>query len=181
MHFKEFADWFHQHIAEIRNVEEVSSEITWISRRPSYFVKSYNGYILNGVKFHTTDLSTSRKTQNNGVFVSATTSTYLRNPNDAPSIGDLSYYGTLENVFEVSYGHDSLKYPLFRCKWYDGLKTDEFGIVSVKTSTSKFGEEPFIFAEQAQQCFYIKDPVEVIRSVVLKVPSRELFDMNDDN
>ena len=175
MHFKEFAEWFHEHIAEIRNVEEVSSDITWISRRPSFFVRSYKGYILNGVKFHTTDLSTSRKTQNNGVFVSITTLTYLRNPNDAPSIGDLSYHGTLEN------GHDSLKYPLFRCKWYDGLKTDEFGIVSVKTSTSKFKEKPFIFVEQAQQCFYIKDPVEVIRSFVLKIPPRELFDMDDDN
>lgn len=181
LHFKEFAKWFEIHIASIRDNEHVREDISWLSRGPNFFVKSYRGYILNGVKFHTTDQSQCRKTQNNGVYVSATTSTYLKNPDDPPLIDDLSYHGILENVYEICYGHDRLKFTLFQCKWYDGLKKDEFGLISVKTSMPKHGDEPFILAEQAQQCFYIRDPIEVSRSFVLKRPSREIYDMDDEN
>lgn len=180
LHFKEFAEWFEKYVERNRGKEHIiPQDICSISRGPNFFLKSYKGYTLNGVKFHSSDISKNRKTQNNGVFLSATTSTYLRNPNDDPTIDDLSYHGVLENVFEVCYGHDTLKFPMFHCKWYDGFKKDEFGLVSVKTSMPKYGEEPFIFAEQAQQCFYIIDPAEPARSFVLNRPPREIFDVNE--
>lgn len=180
LHFKEFADWFETYVQKNRGKDEnISPDICSISRGPNFFIKSYNGYILNGVKFLSFEVSNLKKTQNHGVLVSATTSTYLKNPNDDPKIDDLSYHGTLQKVYEVCYGHDMLKYTMFYCKWYDGFKKDEFGLVSVKTSMPKYGEEPFIFAEQAKQCFYSIDPIESNRSFVLNRPHRQIFDVDD--
>lgn len=178
LHSKEFGNWFESHIANVRDHENVPEEICWLSRGPSFFIKSYKGYILNGVKFQTTALSLGRKTQNNGVYLSATTSTWTSNDNSL--VADLSYHGVVDNVYEVCYGH-SLKFPMFLCKWFDGLKVDDFGLMSVRTSHAKYGKEPFIMAEQARQCFYVQDPVESSISFVLKRPPREIFDVDDEN
>lgn len=178
LHFKEFANWFEKHVGDVRLNEDVSQDVCWLSRGPSFFVKSYKGYILNGVKFHTTELSKRRKTQSNGVFVSATTSTYLRNPDDPPAIRDLSYHGALENIYEICY--DTLKFTIFQCKWYDGSNKDEFGLTRVKTLMPKYGHEPYILVEQAQQCFYMTDPIDLAWSFVLKRPQREIYDIEDD-
>lgn len=56
---------------------------------------------------------------------------------------------------------------MFHCKRYNGFKKDEFGLVSVKTWYQiKFRENPFIFSEQTQQCFYSIDPTEPTRTFV---------------
>ncbi|KMZ62944.1 hypothetical protein ZOSMA_4328G00010 [Zostera marina] len=102
LHFKEFADWFETYVQKNRGKNEnISRDICSISRGPNFFLKSYNGYILNGVKFLSFEVSNLKKTQNHGILVSAITSTYLKNPNDDPKINDLSYHGTLQKVFEM--------------------------------------------------------------------------------
>lgn len=178
LHSKNFGEWFKEHISDVRNLHEhVDEEICWISRGPSFLVKSYRGYILNGVKFETSAQSVSRRTQNNGVCLSAITSTWT-SVNDNHS-SDLSYHGVVEKVYEVTYGH-SLKIPMFQCKWFGGLKVDEFGLMSVKTTQLRHANDPFIMAEQANQCFYVTDPIESSMSYVLKRPPRDIYDMNDD-
>lgn len=181
LHFKQFADWFKKHMSE---AQQSDTDLNSISRGPSCFASIYSGYIMNGLKFQTSELTNRRSTQNNGIFLSATTSTYAKSPNDAPLVAEIEYHGLLENVFEICYGHTT-KYCLFECKWYDpgkaGTKVDDFGVVSVNTTRGKFGKEPFILANQAQQCFYIQDPVESEWSSVLKIPNRDIFDVDNDD
>lgn len=77
----------------------------FLSRGPDYQVKSYKGYVSNGVKFQLSELSNHRLTLNNGVFLFATSTNGL-------SVIDVAYHGLLENIYELTC-HHSMKIPLF--------------------------------------------------------------------
>lgn len=184
LHHVDFAIWLKNHIEVARKNEVIDSQLCYLSRGPIRVQKSYRGCVVNGIRFQITDVSDSRLTQNNGVFLSATTSTYVGVQDESPTIADLTYYGLLDNIYDLSYGN-ALKISLFKCKWYDigklGIREDEYGLLSVNTSRRRHENEPFIIADQAQQCFYIEDPTEPDWSFVLKRYPRDVFDVNDDN
>jgi hypothetical protein len=69
-------------------------------------VTSYQGYIINGYRFHTSETACGRKSVNNGVCVKGGESVN----------GGVEYYGVLEEVIEVYFpGHPSLSVVLFKC------------------------------------------------------------------
>lgn len=103
-----FAKWLEGHIKEIKENEEVHQDMCFLSRGPDYQVKSYKGYVSNGVKFQLSELSNHRLTQNNGVFLYAIST-------DSLSIINVAYHGLLENIYELTC-HHSMKIPLFECK-----------------------------------------------------------------
>ena len=71
-----------------------------VQNDPSYRVKSFGSYDVNGYRFHTTRHEQdrpNRRTTNTGVFV--------------PGDDGLEYYGTLEEIYELSF-HGSVH-------WFD--------------------------------------------------------------
>lgn len=182
-HSNEFASWFEKYIEVKRKNEVIDPKVCCLSSGPIRILRSYKGYTINGVKFRTTEISDRLKTQNNGVFVSATTCIYSRGQDEQEKNADLTYYGVVENIYELLYGH-LLEIPLFECKWFDigklGRRIDEFGLLSINTSRRTHVDEPFVMASQAQQCFYVQDPTEPVWSFVLKRPQRDLFNLDDD-
>ncbi|KAA0057661.1 uncharacterized protein E5676_scaffold10544G00010 [Cucumis melo var. makuwa] len=76
---------------------------------------------------------------------------------------------------------------IFKCDWANvrnGVKVvEEFTLVNLHQSQSKFVREPFIFDLQAKQVFYARGNDNSNWYVVLKAPSRGFHDLEiyDDN
>lgn len=94
------------------------------------------------------------------------TASYASSSNNAISL-QMSYYGRLNDIAEFKY-YEEFKVVLFECDWVDvtkgrGVMEDGLGFTLVNFSClANIGDqehhEPVIFAEQAQQVIYVKDP-----------------------
>lgn len=148
-----------------------SNELIAIARGPNNIVSTYNGFIINGFKFHTKEREKFRKTQNSGVMVEADGKTY---------------YGNLTNIYELDY-YGEFKVVLFRCDWVDinsprGLKVDTNGFTLVNFSRLihtgvLLKDDPFVFSSQARQVFFVQDSKDKEWAVVIKTKPRDLYDM----
>ena len=148
-----------------------SEELIALARGPNKVVNRYNGFVINGFKFHTKDREKFRKTQNSGVMVEAD--------------GKI-YYGALKDIYELDY-FGMFKVVLFRCDWIDinssrGLKQDANGFTLVNFSRLihtgvLLKDDPFIFSSQARQVFFVQDAKDVDWATVVKTKPRDLYDM----
>lgn len=157
---------------------------------PRSIATRMKGYISNGYRFCTIEKERFSKSQNSGVVVKASTTSYSSAKDKRPVTSYISYYGRLTDVIELAYS-EHLKYILFKCDWVDvmaqgkGIKTDEFGFTLVNFSRLLYtGEQvmddPFVLASQAEQVFYVADPIDKDWNVVVKTKPRDLFDMDVD-
>ena len=123
-----------------------------MSYGPSKSVTCYNGIIVNGYRFHTKENGQNKATVNSGVCVRG--NIYGEN--------DIEYYGTIEEILELSYLGAPNRVLLLRCHWFDpinGVKVDEkYGLVDVKPKSRLNSNEPFVLASQAQQVYYTVYP-----------------------
>ncbi|KAL5825999.1 hypothetical protein ACOSQ3_017835 [Xanthoceras sorbifolium] len=79
-------------IDEIKcNASCVSNTLKWFAHGPRDLVMSFNGYIINGLRFHTKEAEKSR--QNSGVLVEATTLCRSSARDDTQILGQVAYYG----------------------------------------------------------------------------------------
>ncbi|CAL5392592.1 unnamed protein product [Camellia sinensis] len=185
-HNDEFPKWFNSYVAELLATENValSEEIKILALGPSQKATRFNGYIINGTRYHTKSCELRRKTQNSGVMVKAKTSSYASAKDINPVEGDVAYYGYVTDIIELYYSHDH-RYMLFMCNWIDnnkGLKQDDFGFTLVNFNHLLYAkkqdsDEPFILASQAQQVFYVNDSVDEDWNVVLKMKPRDLYEV----
>jgi hypothetical protein len=119
---------------------------------PSNLVKCYNGYYVNGFKFHTQSYGRFKKTMNSRVCVKG--SCYDDNECD--------YYGMLEKVVQLKYLGSKCKVFMFKCHWYDtrrGIRMHRSnGLVEIKHTSRLYGNEDFVLAQQCQQVYYTCPP-----------------------
>ncbi|CAL5416292.1 unnamed protein product [Camellia sinensis] len=185
-HNDEFPKWFNSHVVELLATENValSEEIKILALGPSQKATRFNGYIINGTRYHPKSCELRRKTQNSGVMVKAKTSSYASAKDINPVEGDVAYYGYVTDIIELYYSHDH-RFMLFMCNWIDnnkGLKQDDFGFTLVNFNHLLYAkkqdsDEPFILASQAQQVFYVNDSVDEDWNVVLKMKPRDLYEV----
>ncbi|KAF7144323.1 hypothetical protein RHSIM_Rhsim05G0054900 [Rhododendron simsii] len=157
---------------------ELSDEIKILAMRPSDKANRYSGYLINGANYHTKSRELRRKTQNSGIMVKANTSSYASAKDMNPE-GEVTYYGYVMDIVELYYSYDR-RHVLFMCDWIDndkGLRHDDFGFTLVNFkhllyTKNQERDEPFVLASQAQQIFYIQDPVEDDWNVVIKMKPR---------
>lgn len=169
--------------------EQVDEDLKWLARGPNSAARRYTGFIINGFRFRTKKEEKERKTQNSGVVVNAKISSFAGANDSNPVIGDVSYYGVLTDIIELDY-YEHRKKVLFRCDWFDvlsqgrGIKTDEYGFTLlnfsrlISTGQQQF-DEPFVFATQVEQVFYVKDSEQPDWHVVIKTKPRDIFDMKE--
>ena len=89
-------------------------------------VRRFNGYIIGGVRFHTKERESKRKTKNSGVVVTSKTSN---------SKDNIIYYGVIKEMIELNY-FEHFRIVLFKCDWFDtkqgrGVKKDALGFTLV--------------------------------------------------
>lgn len=100
-----------------------------------------------------------------------------------PVYGKMRYYGVIEEIFELVYS--SFMIPLFKCKWVDNNNGVEHDALSGSTIVNfdKLGhkEDPYILASQAKQVFYMTDPSDKKKDVVIFPKSRLINNESDDD
>src|SRR3954470_22831002 len=98
-----------------------------LSRSPVFKVNTYKSYDIQGFKFRTKSSEKSNCTQNSGVVVLATTTSYTGVHDNDPRERDLTYYGVIKDIIGLSFNDGSRKIVLFECEWADNnkIKTDK--------------------------------------------------------
>ncbi|XP_059658587.1 uncharacterized protein LOC132304903 [Cornus florida] len=140
---------------ELRDSEDpIPNELRWLTQGPNPVTKRFKKFVINGLKFHDRNVEKRRKTQNSGVVIKAVTSSYARATDHNPVTGDIQYYGR-------------------------GIKKDDFRFKLVNSSQSLGTDEPFILASQAEQVFYVDDPIDNEWKVVIGTKPRDLYDMSE--
>ncbi|KAA8538798.1 hypothetical protein F0562_025490 [Nyssa sinensis] len=186
IHNETFHIWFMDHVKQLRQTSnaQISPEVEILSAGPDQWGRRYTGYVINGFRFRTKERESKRKTQNSGVLLNASTTSFASARDRNPVEGDVSFYGVLTDIIELRYTND-LKFVLFKCDWIHnnaGRKIDEFGFTLVNFKhllykENRLGDEPFILASQAQQVWYVQDSLEKDWHIVVIMTPRDVFDV----
>ncbi|WMV18167.1 hypothetical protein MTR67_011552 [Solanum verrucosum] len=142
------------HAYLLGNCDEIQEYI----RGPNFVAKRYSGYLINGYRFHIRQRDARHKTQNSGVTVVASTTSFARSKDKNPIATDLTYYGRIVDIVELDY-YSHFKVVLFKCDWYE-VEKDIYGLTYVYFNKRCSQEEPFVLASQVHQCFYVQDPYD---------------------
>ncbi|XP_035837675.1 uncharacterized protein LOC110893278 [Helianthus annuus] len=161
LHSETFESWFQDHVEELhtRGDHRITEDLRNLASGPAEFVKKYKGFIINGFRFHTKDLEQNRKTQNSGVMLEAMTNSFSSAKDNNPIVGDVTYYGVLNDIIELEYAVYR-KVVLFHCDWISNgsrKKQDENGFTLLN----------------------FEDRVDKGWKVVIKTTPRDSYDMNE--
>ncbi|XP_074347485.1 uncharacterized protein LOC141686344 [Apium graveolens] len=115
-HTDEVCEWFK---TEIRKKLNVSREIASLAIGPKRVARRFRGYVVNGYRFHTKSRDKKCIIQNSGVYLTALTTSFASLKDQKPTTGEVTYYGSIEKIFEVDYW-GCLNMVLFRCTWMGG-------------------------------------------------------------
>lgn len=80
--------------------------------------RRFKGYLINGFRYRIKEVDLRRKSQNSGVMLSASVTSFASRKDNNHVTGDMTFYGELTDIIEIRY-NNSLKYTLFRCNWVD--------------------------------------------------------------
>ena len=164
-----------------------TEEINRLADGPHTLARRFNGYIINGFRFRVKAVDDRRVTQNSGVALKADTMSYASRKDKSPRVGAVYYYGQLTDIVEIRYTNN-MKYVLYKCDWVDNTKgkmEDAFKFTLVNfnrllSPTDRVSNEPYILSSQAEQVWYVPDPLEPDWQVVVKMSQKGLFDMNSN-
>jgi len=141
-----FAQWLRKKVINSRDEDDYYIRMAGV--KPSKQAYFYEGYEVNGYRFHTKSYGEDKTTQSFGVCIKGEWDA------NAPQI---DYYGILQEVIALEY--DAHTVVLFRCDWFDiinGVNVDhEHGLVEVKHTSRLATYEPFVLAAQATQVCYL--------------------------
>lgn len=160
----------------------ISSTLRWLANGPCPDVTTYDGYLVNGRRYHTEERDRSRSVQNCGVSLVASTMQVSSAKDKNPIISDMVFYGVIQEIWELNYYN--FTYILFKCAWVDSnksIKIDELGFTTVDFNRLGHKSDPFILATQATQVFYVDDPMNPGWSVVLSLPQRDHEEFTNDD
>ena len=164
-HNRLFADWFQNRVAtELNeNGQGVSETIRWLAGKPSFTVLTYDGYLVDGVRYFTKERDDARVVQNSGVFLVARTVQVSSAKDLNPIECDMTFYGRIEEIWELDY--HLFKAPLFLCKWADcdrGVKVDELGFTLVDLSRQGHRNDKYVSVDQVKQVSMSKIPLILV-------------------
>ncbi|XP_074377722.1 uncharacterized protein LOC141719247 [Apium graveolens] len=175
-HATEFHKWLKE---VVRNKNDISMELSSLARGPHRAAKQFTGYIVNGFRFHTKQRDSRCTTQNSGVFLTALTTNFATVKDKNLIVGEVGYYGAIEDIIEVDYW-GALAVVIFRCCWYQKEK-DCHGLTRVNFNKLYEKDDPFVLATQVQQVFYVEDPTEKnVHFVIKKFPKDQYSDVEDE-
>jgi len=130
----------------------IENQLFGLAIGPSTSVKCYNGYYVNGFKFHTQSYGRFKKMMNSGVCMKG--NCYDDNERD--------YYGMLKEVVRLKYLGSNCKLFMFKCNWYDtkrGIRVHHLnGLVEIKHTSRLHENEDFMLVQQCQQVYYTYPP-----------------------
>jgi hypothetical protein len=120
-------------------------------------------YDINGFTFYTKAKDSRSQCQNSGDRVDAKDSTGQEN----------AYYEYIEEIWKINYGM-SLQILVFKCQWVKhphGIEVDEYGFTIVNLRNVGHKDEHWVLASIVVQVFYILDPKDEKKHIV--VPGKQ--------
>lgn len=162
-------------------ISDISDDFLALARGPSRWAKRWTKYIMNGFRFNVKSVDDGT-TQNSGVFVEMETDSFATANDPNPKSGMVEYYGVLKDIIELDYRSDR-KVVLFDCDWVNGslrrsgIKKDDFGFTLVNFERLLPPTDTLVFGSQAQQVFYVNDPITKEWQVAVRTTPRDYFDM----
>ncbi|EOY16711.1 Uncharacterized protein TCM_035569 [Theobroma cacao] len=78
------------------------------------------------------------------------------------SLGDVTYYGVLQDIIELDY-YRHFNVAVLKCDWFQ-VKQDEFGFSLVNFMRLTSQNDPFVLASHVKQVFYIQDLIGMLLS-----------------
>src|SRR6266498_2752487 len=109
--------------------------------------------------FYTKQKDMKSKSQNNGICTESLDSAENKN----------TYYGFIEDIIELDYGCN-LQIPVFKCKWArvpNSVEVDNYRFTIFDLNMAGYKNDPWILASNIAQVFYITDPVNAKKEIVL--------------
>nr|ABB47579.1 transposon protein, putative, CACTA, En/Spm sub-class [Oryza sativa Japonica Group] len=125
----------------------------------SSIVNSWQGYDINGFTLSMTTKDMKSTAQNSGIRVEAIDTSGEKR----------SYYGTIQEIWELDYGLN-IQIPVLRCEWVKdtiGVSVDDYGLTIVDHSKTGHKDDPWVLAERVAQVFYVKDPSDERKTIVI--------------
>nr|AAR87173.1 putative transposase [Oryza sativa Japonica Group]ABF98060.1 transposon protein, putative, CACTA, En/Spm sub-class [Oryza sativa Japonica Group] len=157
-HKRIFIDWLRDlDLPEGQTTDEITMKR--LACGPSTTVNSWQGYDINGYSFSTRARDNKTCTQNSGVRVEAIDEAREKQ----------SYFGFIEEIWEINYGH-TMQFPIFKCQWVkypNGVNVDKFGLTVVDLASVGHKDDPWVLANRVAQVFYVKDPSNLKKDIVL--------------
>ncbi|KAK5838821.1 hypothetical protein PVK06_007560 [Gossypium arboreum] len=99
---KLFTESFHEWLSQtVWSGKDVNDEVKWISQGPNRVIKRYSAFLINGYRFHTKYRERMRRTQNCGVVVNSSITSYASARDSNPVEGNVEYYGLLTDIIEL--------------------------------------------------------------------------------
>jgi len=177
---KEFPGWFRKYLATQRfvNGEQINEDLYALASLPDLRLRIFSGCIVDGVRYHTVECESSRRTQNSGVMVEG-----------SHNGEDIDFYGQLKEVLQLQYNSDASNQRtvvLFKCDWFDTcskksrMKNGGY-FKSISHGSCWYKDDAFILATQATKVFYLDDnkhgePWKVVQ----KFSHRHLWNVNEE-
>ncbi|KAL0550008.1 hypothetical protein IC582_014504 [Cucumis melo] len=156
-HNRSFGAWIRDKVVcELYEGKIFSNTIGWLAHGLNCGVMTYEGYMIDRCSYHTKFRDDHRTVQNSGIMLVATTMQVSSAKDKNPVIGDMSFYGIIEDIWEVSY--NKFNTVLFKCKWVKnktGVRTDDLHFTLVDLSRNGHSLDSFIIATHGKQVFYV--------------------------
>ncbi|XP_040379887.1 uncharacterized protein LOC102719111 [Oryza brachyantha] len=157
-HKRRFASWFKDLNLPVGDCMEQPT-LQRLACGPSSIVNSWQGYDINGFTLYTSTKDMKSIAQNSGVHVQAIDTNGEKK----------SYYGTIQEIWKLDYGLN-IQIPVLRCQWFKdttGVSVDDYGLMIVDHSKTCHKDDPWILAERVIQVFYVKDPSDERKTIVV--------------
>ena len=123
-----------------------------------------------------------KSTRCDGVYIKSETSSYSSAKDKNPITGGVEYYGRILDIVELNYSNQT-NVVLFKCEWAKpaGIRTlERFGVTQINFNEMNAGQdiqsEPFIFASQAKQVYYVQDVIDADWNSVVFPATRDYFE-----
>jgi hypothetical protein len=151
-----FRRWLQDYVETCSNNVVITDEIRNLAAGPLFTITRYEEMDINGYTLYTMTQDKKSVYQNSGVRVRAVVDDSHDDDDDTETD---TYYGQIEEIWELDYV--GLKVALFRCRWVTNGKRvvskDKYGYVSVDLLVFGYKNEPFVFANNVEQVFYVPD------------------------
>jgi hypothetical protein len=156
MHMQGFSKWLRDYVEACSNNAVITDEIRNLAAGPLFTITRYEGMDINGYTFYTMTKDTKIVYQNSGVRVQAVVDDSHDDDDDTETN---TYYGQIEEIWELDYV--GLNVALFQSRWFTNGKRvvskDKYGYVSDDLWVFGYKNEPFVFANDVEQVFYVPD------------------------
>ncbi|KAL6570262.1 hypothetical protein OROMI_014776 [Orobanche minor] len=158
------AQWHRVHLCVLHNSVDV---VPFVDLHKQTLSLEHPGKCASWIEVEHNQHDATSTMQNSGVAITATA--LHQSSSDAnPVLADTTYFGRIENIWELDYV--GFRVPVFDCSWVNnasGVHVEDLGFIRVDLERVGYKDDSFIMATQAQQVFYVIDPVDKKWSIVV--------------